>query len=456
MTIASDAFPSERPPLGERLPHLRTPVPGPASRGWIDRLAVRECPAITARRARRATALGRAKDDPVVWVSARGANVVDVDDNVLVDLTAGFGVALVGHAHPRVVAASRDQVERLPHAMGDAFPDVTRIRLLERLARWTGLERGILGCSGSDAVEAALKTARMATGKDSVLAFHGGYHGLSYGALGVTGYRARHFRGPFAGQLGAHVTHVPFGGPIPDLRRFGAVIVEPVQGRGGMRPPPAGWLADLIREARRAGTVSILDEVFTGFGRTGRRFAFQEVLEDPEPPEGAGAEPLRPDLLCLGKAMGGGAPISVCMGSAGVMDAWGASTGEAIHTQTFLGNPVSCATSLAVLDVVEEQGLVERAATLGRWFAHRLREVPCVAEVRGRGLMLGARLADAAQALAASRHLLRRGYIVLPCGEPPRYLGFTPPLTITRDQLEGACEALASFPEAPSEARSGA
>ncbi|MDP6935072.1 MAG: aminotransferase class III-fold pyridoxal phosphate-dependent enzyme, partial [Myxococcota bacterium] len=146
-------------------------------------MARHECPAITARRTRRAARLGVADTDPIVWDQARGANVVDVDGNVFVDLTAGFGVALVGHGNPEVVQASSDQVRHLAHAMGDAFPDPRRIELLEALARRTGLERTILGCSGSDAVEAALKTARVATGRDRIVAFDGGYHGLSYGAL---------------------------------------------------------------------------------------------------------------------------------------------------------------------------------------------------------------------------------------------------------------------------------
>lgn len=159
------------PASGDLLPALRTAVPGPLSEAWVDRLAARECPAITARRGRRAAALGAAKDDPIVWAEAHGANVIDVDGNVFVDMTAGFGVAGVGHGHPAVVAAMQHQAGRLLHAMGDAFPDPSRIRLLEALTAATGLDRVILGSSGSDAVEAAVKTARMATGRDRVLAF---------------------------------------------------------------------------------------------------------------------------------------------------------------------------------------------------------------------------------------------------------------------------------------------
>ncbi len=419
---------------GNQLPELITPLPGPGSRAWVDRLALRECPAITARRARRAAVLGRADDDPPVWERSQGCNVWDVDGNRLVDLTAGFGASSVGHAHPRVVAAGQEQLARLPHAMGDAYFHPGRVLLLERLARLSGLDRAILGSSGSDAVEAALKTACIASGSHRVLAFEGSYHGLSYGALAATGYKSGAFRAPFARQLGQHVSHAPFGGPIPDLRGFGAVIVEPLQGRGGVRVPPPGWLADLAQAARSAGALLIFDEIFTGMGRTGSWFAFQD-------------QGVVPDLLCVGKGLGGGFPISACLGSARVMDAWGASSGEALHTQTFLGNPTGCAMALATLEVVEREGLREHAAVEGRWLSGALEALPGVQGVRGRGLMVAPELGSGARSLAASRGMLRRGWIVLPAGEQGEVLAFTPPLTVSHALLEAAVAALAEVLE---------
>ncbi|HJN77322.1 MAG TPA: aspartate aminotransferase family protein [Myxococcota bacterium] len=407
---------------GRSLPALKTAVPGPTSRAWVDRLARRECPAITARRARRAATLGTADTDPMVWDEALGANVRDVDGNVFVDLTAGFGAASVGHRHPRVVAAGRAQLSRLPHAMGDAFPDPRRIELLERLAAITGLDHSILGTSGSDAVEAALKTARIASGRPGVLAFSGGYHGLSYGALAATAYKSASFRAPFEEQLGHHVRHAPFGGAI-DLGDAGAVLVEPIQGRGGIRVPPAGWLGDLREACDQAGAVLILDEIYTGFGRTGSLFAFQ-------------AEGLLPDLVCLGKGMAGGAPISACVGRREIMEAWGASAGEALHTQTFLGHPPGCAMALACIQVILETALPQRAAELGRWFAD---ELAGFGQVRGRGLLLGLEVTDS---LALSRGLLERGFIALPAGEQAEVLALTPPLTVTKEQLEAFLGAL--------------
>jgi 4-aminobutyrate aminotransferase / (S)-3-amino-2-methylpropionate transaminase / 5-aminovalerate transaminase len=408
--------------MGTELPQIQTAVPGPESRAWVDRLAARECPAITARRARRASALGAVEADPIVWASAVGSNVVDVDGNRYIDLTAGFGVASVGHRNPRVVSAAQAQLDRLPHVMGDAFPDTQRIVLLELLAKKTGLDRAILGSSGSDGVEAALKTGRIMSGRTGVLAFDAGYHGLSYGALAVTGYHGEAFRGPFEAQLGDHVTRGVYGGEIPDLSDIGTVIVEPIQGRGGIRVPPAGWLRELADRTRAAGAVLVFDEVYTGFGRTGNWFAFQH-------------ENVRPDVLVLGKGMAGGFPISACIGTAEVMDSWGASQGEALHTQTFLGNPVGCAMALACIGELES--VIPEVNGLGRWVTDELQSRGYT--VRGRGLMLGIELPGTLQ---LSRALLQKGFIILPAGENAEVLGLTPPLTITKTQLTAFMDAL--------------
>lgn len=406
-------------------------MPGPRSRALIDRLALRECPAITARRARRASALGKADDDPFVWSQARGANVWDADGNRFVDLSSGFGVATIGHRNPAVVAALQAQSQTLLHAMGDAYPDPGRIALMELLCARTGLDRVILGSSGSDAVEAALKTARMATGRDGVLAFEGSYHGLSYGALAASAYRSDAFRGPFVGQLGDHVRHAQFGGVLPSvdqLQQVGAVLVEPIQGRGGIRVPPAGWLAELGHRARRAGALLVLDEIYTGFGRTGTLFRYQ-------------AEDVLPDLLCVGKGMAGGFPISACVGTAAVMDAWGASGGEALHTQTFLGNPLGCAMALAGIE--EAQRLLPAANALGQAMADALRGAG--RPVQGAGLLLGVQLPDP---LAASRALLGQGYIALPAGEGAEMvLVLAPPMVATLPQVQGALDSVGSGPD---------
>jgi 4-aminobutyrate aminotransferase/(S)-3-amino-2-methylpropionate transaminase len=404
---------------GTELPKLKTSVPGPSAQLWIDRLALHECPAITARRARRAALLNTNNDDPIVWKEAVGALVLDTDGNRFLDLTAGFGVAAVGHRNSKVVDAAQKQIHTLLHAMGDAFPDTTRIELLEELAHRTGLSRSILGCSGSDAIDAALKTAYIATGRHRVLAFSNSYHGLAFGSLPTTDYKSHAFRAPFALQLGNHVDHVPFGGSIPDLTSYGAILVEPIQGRGGIKEPPAGWLRDLIDKAHSAGALVIFDEIYTGFGRTGTPFAFQhESLEG-----------RTPDLLCVGKAMGGGFPISACIGSADVMDRWGASKGEAIHTQTFLGNPLGCAMALAALTELDR--LLPCVLPKSDWLRGELHKRGF--STRGRGLMVGIEHHDT---LFLSRTLMQRGIIVLPAGPNAEVLALTPPLMITQEQMQ--------------------
>lgn len=368
--------------------------------------------------------IGAADIDPIVWAEAVGQNVTDVDGNVFVDLTAGFGVAAVGHRNPGVIAAVKLQCDALVHAMGDAFPDPRRIELMEALAARTGMERIILGTSGSDAVDAAVKTAVIATGRHRILAFDGGYHGLAFGPLATLGYLRPTMRQPFERLLGAHVSWAPFGGALPDpaaLSDVAAVLVEPIQGRGGMREAPEGWLAGLHDAAHAAGALIIHDEIYSGCGRTGRFLASD----------------LRPDLLCLGKALGGGFPVSACLGSAAAMDAWGASTGAAIHTQTFLGHPVGSAAALATLGELDR--LMPLAASTGAWFAAALRAVPGVSQVTGRGLMLGVHVNDAP---LATHDLLDRGYIVLPCGERAEALGLTPPYGLTMAQAQGFVAAL--------------
>lgn len=413
-------------------PALVSEVPGPRSRALAARLA--EC------ESRNVTCL--APDPPIFWERALASNVWDVDGNRFVDLGAGFGVAQVGHAHPRVVAAVSEQSDRLMHAMGDVHPAAVKVALLEALAArfpGGGPTRSVLGSSGSDAVEIALKSALVATGRPGVIAFEGAYHGLTFGALEVT-WRPL-FRERFAARLRAPVAFARFGDADDVLRAArtlaapaGAVIVEPVQGRGGERIPPHGFLARLRALCDREGWLLIADEVYTGFGRTGRMFACEH-------------ERVVPDLLCVAKGLASGMPISACIGRREVMDAWPASDGEALHTQTFLGHPPGCAAALASLAVLDDEGLVARAAALGARALDRLRARlggrPGVADVRGIGLLLAIECDDAARALRACAGALRRGVIALPSGDDGRTIAITPPLSIDEDVLFGALDLLA-------------
>jgi 4-aminobutyrate aminotransferase/(S)-3-amino-2-methylpropionate transaminase len=376
-----------------------------------------------------------------VWVEAAGSNVLDADGNRYVDLTSGFGVALIGHRHPAVVAAVKAQADRLLHALGDLHPSNVKIELLERmcaLSPWSEA-RAMLSLGGADAMTAALKTAVLATGKTGVTAFEGSYHGLTYGPLAVSGYAER-FRAPFQAQLQRDVTFIPWPEDASAIDRalgavpkgsLGAIVVEPIQGRGGVRLPPPGFLAALESLCREQGALLIVDEIFTGLGRCG---AWWRSV----------ADGVDPDLICVGKALGGGLPISACLGKLSVMKAWGAPDREAIHTGTFYGDPIGAAAALATLDVVEREGYVDVSRERGRAFADSLRaaELPSVVEVRQAGMMLGLQLSQELQALRVARALLERGYLVLPAGAKADVIQLAPAINIGAAQLDGFVDAL--------------
>lgn len=383
---------------------------------------------------------------PPFWTEAAGATVVDADGHRYLDFTGAFGVALAGHRHPRVTERIRAQADRLVHGMGDVHPPAIKVEFLEALAEmmpWSR-SRTVLGITGSDAVEAALKTAQLATGRTGIIAFEGSYHGTTLGALATT--HREHFRRPFAERLADHVRFVPFPssdaaagdvleaagellagwGPV----KVAAVVVEPIQGRAGVRVPPPGFLTNLARRTRAAGALFIADEVFTGMGRTGDLLACDH-------------EGIHPDLICLGKALGGGMPLSACCGPDEVMDAWPLSSGEAIHTSTFLGHPLSCAGGLSFLELLRSEDLPARAQRLGDLaldqLAEKLGAGDGVVDVRGRGLMLGIELERgrvASPAAAVAKRARRRGLIVLPAGEWGEVVELTPPATLTEAELE--------------------
>jgi 4-aminobutyrate aminotransferase-like enzyme len=396
---------------------------------------------------------------PIVWERARGVHVWHERGRKYLDLTAAFGVAAAGHANPRVVRAGKRQMEKLLHAMGDVHPHALKAQLARELSRitferWRSSQTGktILCNSGFEAVESALKTAMLASAKPGVLAFEGAYHGLGYGALNAT--HRDHFRAPFQRQLGGFAEFLPFPETPADVKslalrirqllrakEIGAILVEPVQGRGGIRVPPNSFLPMLRRLCNESGVLLIMDEVYTGFGRTGKWFACEHSRTVP-------------DLICLGKALTGGFPLSACVGRAELMDAaWPASTGEAIHTSTFLGHPVGCAMALAQIAEIRRQKLVHRSAQLGQFLLRELRQQivssQCSISVRGQGLMIGVELClpDRVPATIVVwrviKDLLRAGFILLPEGPHGNVISFTPPLTITRVQLSRAVHAVA-------------
>lgn len=405
-------------------------------------------------------------DWPIVWQRARDNHVWDIEGRRYLDLTAAFGVANAGHANPVVVRAAQKQMATLLHAMGDVHPHTLKAHLARELSRIT-FERWsreshskdntsrtgktIFCNSGFEAVEAALKTALLATGRKGVIAFEKGYHGLGYGALNAT--HRDLFRRPFRSQLAQFGHFVPFpthGDQLALTQRalekaakknaVGAVLVEPIQGRGGVNIPAPEFLPWLRQFCDRQGILLILDEIYTGFGRTGRWFACEHWQTIP-------------DIICLGKALTGGFPLSACVGRADIMDAaWPPSQGEALHTSTFLGHPVGCAMALAQIKEIAKHRLPQRSAALGAKLLEGLSRLKAPHglrfQARGLGLMAALEIqhADRSPAPSVTMHvvkdMLHRGFVLLPEGEHGNILSFTPPLTWTPSDLTRSLKAL--------------
>ena len=423
-------------PIGipsSHLPEMKTDVPGPQSRKLAQRLTVVEGQGVTSM-----------SPPPIFWSRAKGSNVWDVDGNRYLDLTAAFGVANAGHANPDVVGAFHQQAETLLHGLGDVHPSDIRLQLLEELvARFPGghAAKAVLGSSGSDAVETALKTAMLASGRPGILAFEGAYHGVSLGTLDV-GWRSD-FREPFEARVPKQARFARFGDLVhtrevadqaeADGFEIGAVLVEPIQGRGGDRIPPAGFMRGLRELCDQRGWLLIADEIFTGFGRTGRLWALDH-------------DSVVPDLLCVGKGLASGLPLSACLGRREVMDAWPRPDPEAIHTQTFLGHPANCAAALVSLQLLDREEEFEKtrnrgAAALAQ-LKHGLRDNAAVKEARGLGLLMAIEFQKSAHAEALTRRALERGMILLQSAEDGCVVSITPPLCIDEEALTYAMDRL--------------
>ena len=413
---------------GDLLPKLVSSPPGPRSLELARDLDRFEAPGINTLHR------GRTR---MVLAEASGSNLLDVDGNRYVDLTAGFGVASVGHRHPEVVAAISRQAESLLHGLGDVHAHPQRVAAARALCARAPFETAQVywAISGADAIEIALKTALLATGSHALVAFDPGYHGLTLGALRATSRPS--FRQPFDAPVERHTVRFDFGGPLGPLAcRFGsaptvgACVVEPIVGREGILLPPAGWLAELAELCRRHQVPLIVDEVFTGLGRTGVWWA-------------CAAESVVPDLLCCGKALAGGLPIAAVLARPELFEVW-RSPGEARHTATFVAHPLACAAVPVVLSILDRERLVERAAALGERLGEALRGVAGARTVRGRGLAWAVVGRDREQATRWSAALLDRGFLALAGGPAGDVLQLTPPLTIAEAQLDAAIEALAA------------
>lgn len=432
------------------LPEIRTPLPGPLAAAWIARDRDVISPSYT-------------RDYPLVVESARGAIVTDVDGNRFLDMNAGIAVVATGHCHPRVVRAIQAQAEKLIHMSGTDFYYANMVELAERLAALApggGPRRVFFGNSGAEAMEAAMKLAKYATGRDKFIAFLGAFHGRTQGALALTGSKAVQKAG--FSPLVPGVTHIPYAncyrcayGKKPDScavecvrvleqqlfptilppDEVAAIVVEPVQGEGGYVVPPRKFFDELTTVARRHGILLVADEVQSGMGRTGRLFASEHF----------GFEP---DILALAKGIASGLPLAAIVARAEWMT-WP----PGAHASTFGGNPVAVAASLVTLELLEEE-LLANAEQIGAAMLARLREwpgrYPVVGDVRGLGLMIGIEFVK--DPATRERHpelrnrLVRRmfekGVLVLGAGS--NSIRLCPPLVLTLEQAMFALDAMES------------
>ncbi|ABM14109.1 acetylornithine transaminase [Mycolicibacterium vanbaalenii PYR-1] len=361
---------------------------------------------------------------PLALAGGDGAVVTDVDGKAYLDLLGGIAVNVLGHRHPAVIEAVTRQMNTLGHT-SNLYATEPGVALAESLVGLLGAPAKAFFCnSGTEANEAAFKITRL-TGRTKVVAAEGAFHGRTMGSLALTGQPSK--RAPFE-PLPGGVTHVPYG-DIDELRRVvddqtAAVFLEPIMGEGGVVVPPAGYLVAAREITAAHGALLVLDEVQTGVGRTGAFYAHQH-------------DGITPDIVTLAKGLGGGLPIGACLAIGDTADL----LTPGLHGSTFGGNPVCTAAALAVLKVLADEGLVERADVLGKTIAHGVESLghPLVDHVRGRGLLRGIVLtADAAKPVETAAR--EAGFLVNAAA--PAIVRLAPPLVITEAQVETFLSAL--------------
>ncbi len=402
-------------------------------------------------------AIGR---DPIFVARGEGATLTDVDGNTFIDFTGGVGCLNVGHSHPRLVAAAQEQLERFAHTDFTIVPYEVYVTLAERLIEvspFRGPAKAAFFNAGTEAVENAVKFARAYTGRSGVIAFEGGFHGRTLLSLTLTSkthpykaglgpfapevYRvpyAQEYRGPSAEEALAHLRRTFVTQVAPE--GVAALVIEPVQGEGGFLVPPRAFLEGVRELCDEHGIVLVVDEVQTGFGRTGTFFAVEHFG-------------IEPDLITVAKSIAGGLPLSGVIGRAEIMDA----PGDSAVGGTYVGNPVAQAAALAVLDIFEEEHLVERAGEIGERIRERMlawqERFGAIGDVRGLGAMLAIELVTdratkepaAELARAVVRAAAERGLLLLTAGIYSNCIRVLVPLVVTDAELD---EALAVWEDA--------
>jgi 4-aminobutyrate aminotransferase len=408
---------------------LRTELPGPKAREVLERDGKITSPSLP-------------RAYPLVPRRGTGSVIEDVDGNLFLDFNAGIAVNSTGHAHPKVVQAVQRQAEDLLHYSASDFflPIYSQMcQALAKTAPMSGPVRVFLSNSGAEAVEGAMKLVRHASGRPYIIGFHGAFHGRSYGALTLTASKAKYHQG--FGPLLPGVLHVPFGTDETftalDIifeqqvspSEVAAIFVEPIQGEGGYRVPQAGWLAKLREVCDKHGILLVADEVQSGMGRTGKMWAIEH----------AGVEP---DVLISAKGIASGLPLGAFMAREEIMMSWPMGA----HGSTYGGSPVPCAAGIATLEVIQGEGLLENAQTVGRFLLEGLAELQKrfpeqVTDVRGVGLMIGVEFASDELADAVQTAAFERGLLVLECGAST--IRMSPPLVVSTEQAETALRLFA-------------
>lgn len=438
--------------------NLQTDIPGPKSKAVIDRAGGVIAEALTIHA-------------PVVIDRGEGAAITDIDGNTLLDFSGGLGCHIVGYSHPKVVEAVRQAAARFSHTDFSVIPYESYVELAERLVRLTGggERRVFLANSGAEGVENAVKIARAATGRPAILCFEGGFHGRTLLTMSLTSRHSPYKTGfgPFAPEIyrlpypySYRSAHPEDAGAMAleaidrafttlvDPQTVAAAIVEPVQGEGGFVVPTPDFLPGLQELLRSHGILVISDEIQTGCGRTGTFLASDQLG-------------LEPDLVTLGKSLASGYPLSAVVGRAEVMDAPGDST----IGGTYVGNPVACAAANAVLQVIEDEGLLDRAEQVGKQIRSRweevARDVEQIGEVRGVGAMIGVEFVEDRETKAPYKQLVsdivtattERGVVSVSCGIYKSVLRHLMPLVITDEQLAEGLDVLAETAVAASRGR---
>jgi acetylornithine/LysW-gamma-L-lysine aminotransferase len=369
---------------------------------------------------------------PVVIVRGSGAILYDLEGNEYIDCAGGYGTCIVGHTHPKVVAAITDQAAKLISCHGSTYNDA-RARLFSKLLTITPkeLDRFFLSNSGAEAIECAIKISRKFTGRRKIVAFKGGFHGKTHGALSAT-WDAK-YRKNFEPLL-PDFTHIPYGNSeaakAEITKDTAAVLIEPIQGEGGIRPSPMDWLPLLKDLTHDTGALLVADEIQSGFGRTGKMFACEHYG-------------VKPDILCIGKGIASGLPLSITATDDEKMGAL--QVGE--HTTTFGGNPIVCAAAAATIDALHEDHLVSNAAKVGLYLKDELlnvqKQLRIVREVRGMGLMIGVEMRFDVYPILTSA--LSQGILMLDAGR--NVLRFLPPLVIDQSTVDRVVSVLRTIME---------